>query len=176
MSRNPLPEPRPEPPPGLPPGPETAPTPTPTPTPTPAPELEPAPPEGFVPHFRKSPLTAPWEPLFSRRTAQSVQIGLHIREAHCNSRGFVHGGLISALADNAMGMSAGQQAQQTEGKERRPVTINLAVDFTGSGQVGQWLSFEPRVLKITRTLAFVDCVVLADDAMLARANATFRLG
>ena len=133
-------------------------------------------PDDFLPHFRKSPLTAPWEPLYSRRTDRSVQIGLHIREAHCNSRGFVHGGLISALADNAMGLSAGQLAQQTAGEERRPVTINLAVDFTGSGQVGQWLCFEPRVLKITRTLAFVDCVVLADDAMLARANATFRLG
>ena len=136
----------------------------------------PARPEGFEPHFRQSPLTAPWEPIFSRRTAQAVQIGLHIREAHCNSRGFVHGGLISALADNAMGLSAGHLAQQTAGEQRRPVTINLAVDFTGTGKVGQWLSFEPRVLKLTRTLAFVDCVVLADGAMLARANATFRLG
>jgi acyl-coenzyme A thioesterase PaaI-like protein len=88
----------------------------------------------------------------------------------------VHGGLISALADNAMGLSAGHLAQQTAGEQRRPVTINLAVDFTGTGKVGQWLSFEPRVLKLTRTLAFVDCVVLADGAMLARANATFRLG
>lgn len=136
----------------------------------------PARPEGFAPHFRQSPLTAPWEPIFSRRTAQAVQIGLHIREAHCNSRGFVHGGLISALADNAMGLSAGHLAQQTAGEQRRPVTINLAVDFTGTGKLGQWLSFEPRVLKLTRTLAFVDCVVLADGAILARANATFRLG
>ena len=152
------------------------PEPAPVSTSAPASASASAPPEGFAPHFRQSPLTAPWEPLYSRRTTQAVQIGLHIREAHCNSRGFVHGGLISALADNAMGMSAGQVAQQTEGKERRPVTINLAVDFTGSGQIGQWLSFEPRVLKITRTLAFVDCVVLADGAMLARANATFRLG
>jgi len=136
----------------------------------------PARPEGFAPHFRQSPLTAPWEPIFSRRTAQAVQIGLHIRDAHCNSRGFVHGGLISALADNAMGLSAGHLAQQTAGEQRRPVTVNLAVDFTGTGKVGQWLSFEPRVLKLTRTLAFVDCVVLADGAILARANATFRLG
>ena len=67
-------------------------------------------PDGFAPHFRASPLTAPWEPLFSRRTADSVMIGLRIREVHCNSRGFVHGGLISAIADNAMGLSAGHLA------------------------------------------------------------------
>jgi acyl-coenzyme A thioesterase PaaI-like protein len=28
-----------------------------------------------------------------------------LRAVHCNSRGFVHGGVIAALADNAMGLS-----------------------------------------------------------------------
>ena len=133
------------------------------------------PPEGFAPHTRRSPLTEPWEPLFARQVGHTVHLGLRVRAVHCNSRGFAHGGLVSALADNAMGLSAGHLAQQTAGEQRRPVTVNLAVDFTGTGKVGQWLSFEPRVLKLTRTLAFVDCVVLADGAILARANATFRL-
>ena len=38
-----------------------------------------APPEGFVPHDRKSPLTAPWEPLFVRRTDEAVVLGLQAR-------------------------------------------------------------------------------------------------
>ena len=33
-------------------------------------------PEGFTPHWRKSGLTDPWEPLYSRRTAEAVYIGL----------------------------------------------------------------------------------------------------
>ena len=53
-------------------------------------------PDGFAPHFRKSPLTDPWEPIFSRRDTRKVIIGLKAREAHCNSRGMVHGGLIAA--------------------------------------------------------------------------------
>jgi acyl-coenzyme A thioesterase PaaI-like protein len=61
--------------------------------------------EGFVPHFRTSPVTAPWAPLFSRHNERSVEIGLWLREAHCNSRGFLHGGVIAALADSAMGLS-----------------------------------------------------------------------
>ncbi|MEA2966409.1 MAG: hypothetical protein QOI46_6507, partial [Alphaproteobacteria bacterium] len=64
-------------------------------------------PEGFAPHWRKSGLTDPWEPLYSRRTGEAVYIGLRAGPAHSNSRGFVHGGLISALADNAMGLSCG---------------------------------------------------------------------
>jgi hypothetical protein len=32
-------------------------------------------PEGFLPHFKTSPVTAPWEPLFSRRGERAVEIG-----------------------------------------------------------------------------------------------------
>ncbi len=65
-------------------------------------------PEGFAPHFRKSPVTDPWEPLYSRLVEGTVQIGFHAAAAHCNSRGFVHGGVIAALADNALGLSVGE--------------------------------------------------------------------
>ena len=41
-------------------------------------------PEGFEPHFKQSRVTDPWEPLFSRRLADAVQIGVWLREAHCN--------------------------------------------------------------------------------------------
>ncbi|HKO72820.1 MAG TPA: thioesterase, partial [Bradyrhizobium sp.] len=32
-------------------------------------------PEGFERHFRQSPLTDPWEPLYSKRTEKAVIIG-----------------------------------------------------------------------------------------------------
>ena len=66
-------------------------------------------PPGFAPHDRKSPLTDPWEPLFSRNAGDAVVLGLRAGPAHTNSRGFVHGGLISALADNAMGLSCARK-------------------------------------------------------------------
>ena len=70
------------------------------------------PPEGFAPHFRKSPVTDAWEPLYSRKQDGVVQIGLTIRAAHCNSRGLPHGGVIATLADNAMGLSCGTALPQ----------------------------------------------------------------
>ena len=54
-------------------------------------------PDGFEPHFRKSPLTDPWEPLYSRRTPEAVILGLRLGTPHTNARGFAHGGLIAAL-------------------------------------------------------------------------------
>ena len=66
-------------------------------------------PEGFASHDRKSPVTDPWEPLFARQRDGVVELGLVLRPAHCNSRGFVHGGVIAALADNATGLSAARR-------------------------------------------------------------------
>jgi acyl-coenzyme A thioesterase PaaI-like protein len=54
------------------------------------------------PHFRKSPLTDPWEPLYSKRTENAVIVGLRVAEPHTNSRGVAHGGLIATLADTQL--------------------------------------------------------------------------
>jgi uncharacterized protein (TIGR00369 family) len=135
------------------------------------------PPEGFASHTRRSPLTEPWEPLFARQVGHTVHLGLRVREVHCNSRGFAHGGLVSALADNAMGLSA-VAAARAEGtaEVKGAVTVSLNLDFLDSARIGQWLTIEPVVLRHGRTLAFTECHVLADGLLVARASATFRLG
>jgi len=130
-------------------------------------------PDGFAPHFRKSRVTDPWEPLFSRRRADgAVEIGLTIAASHCNSRGMLHGGVIAALADNAMGLSCGAVMDPPPAKGL--VTVSLTVDYVGAGRVGQWLLVAPRVIRAGRTLGFVDALVTAGDAIVARASATFR--
>lgn len=132
-----------------------------------APEI----PEDFEPHFRKSPLTDPWEPLYSKRTDKAVIIGLRLAKPHTNARGLTHGGLIAALADNAMGLSCAQQMGGTTSL----VTIGLAVDFVGSATIGQWLTVESDVIRTGSTICFAQSLVKADGATIARANATFRV-
>ena len=128
-------------------------------------------PEGFEPHFRKSPLTDPWEPLYSRRTDTAVHMGLRLARQHTNSRGLIHGGLIAALADNAMGYSCAQ----VMGWKASLVTISLAVDFVGSAGIGQWLVIECEVIKTGNTICFAQSLIKADDVVIARANGTFRV-
>ena len=128
-------------------------------------------PEGFAPHYRKSPLTDPWEPLFSRRVDDCLQIGLRVADAHTNSRGFAHGGLVSALADNAMGLSCGLELEGAKGL----LTVNLALDFLAVARVGQWLQVEPTVVKRGRSLCFASALVTADGKPCARASATFQV-
>ena len=128
-------------------------------------------PEGFERRTRRSPLTDAWEPLYTKTTDRAVIIGLRLAKPHTNGRGLIHGGLIAALADNAMGYSCGQATGWTTSF----VTISLAVDFVGSANVGQWLAIESDVVKTGRTICFAQSMIKADDVVIARANATFRV-
>jgi uncharacterized protein (TIGR00369 family) len=128
-------------------------------------------PEGFKPHFRKSPFTDPWEPLYSKKTDKAVIMGLRLATPHTNARGLIHGGLIASLADNAMGYSCAQAM----GWASSLVTISLAVDFVGSAAIGQWLAVESEVIRTGSTICFAQSLLKADDAVIARANGTFRV-
>jgi len=133
-------------------------------------------PDSYAPHFRKSAFTDPWEPLYSRVTPEQISLGTVLREAHCNSRGIIHGGFISAIANNAMGLSC-VQIMKDQGREVKSlVTVNLSVDFTGMAKLGEWVATESEVLKLGGSLGFVRTRLLTETGIIARANATFKLG
>jgi uncharacterized protein (TIGR00369 family) len=125
----------------------------------------------FEPHLRRSGLTDPWQPLYSRRTADAIHIGLRAGPAHANGRGFVHGGLLTALADNAMGLSCIQVRGDEAGGL---VTVNLAMDFVATARLGQWIEICPTVIRVGKSLSFASALVKADDKVCARANGTFQ--
>lgn len=129
-------------------------------------------PEGFQPHFRKSPFTEPWEPLYSKKTEKAVIIGLRLAKPHTNSRGLIHGGLIASLADNAMGYSCAQVMGWTASL----LTVSLTVDYIGSAQIGQWLAVECEAIRTGSTICFAQGLIRADGAVIARASGTFRVG
>lgn len=134
-------------------------------------EADIAPPVGFSRHFRQSPLTDPWEPLYSRKQDGVVTIGFRASAPHANSRGFVHGGMISAIADNAMGLSCGQSLEGAPSL----VTVSLSVDFLGSATLGQWVEVAPKLNRLGSTLCFAEAVVSADGYPCAKAHGTFRV-
>ena len=128
-------------------------------------------PEGFQRQSRGSPLTDPWEPIYSKKTPEAIILGLRLATPHTNARGFVHGGLIAALTDKAMGHSCGHQMRGAVSL----VTVSMAIDFISSAQIGQWLTVETDVIKTGSTICFAQCLVKADGVAIARANASFRV-
>ena len=127
-------------------------------------------PSDFVLHTRSSAVTKPWEPIYACQREGSFRLGLVIGEAHANSRGMLHGGVIAALADNAMGLTLGHAM----GGAQRFVTTALSIDYFGAGKAGQWLEMVPRIVGQGKSSGVVDALVLADGVTIARANATFR--
>jgi acyl-coenzyme A thioesterase PaaI-like protein len=68
----------------------------------------------------------------------------------------------------------GYSCAQATGWTTSFVTISLSVDFIGSAEIGQWLAIESEVIKTGSTICFAQSLIKADDAVIARANATFR--
>lgn len=104
--------------------------------------------------------------MYSKRADKAVIVGLRLAKPHTDAHG-----LIATLADNAMGYSCAYQMGWTS----YLTTIGLAVDFIGTAQVGQWLAVEPDVIKTGSTICFAQSFVKADDVVITRANATFRV-
>lgn len=133
-------------------------------------------PDGYERHFRRSGLTDPWEPLYSRKLEDRIQIGLVLAEPHCNSRGLVHGGLIAALSDNAMGLSC-MVALDNAGRDagKGLVTVSLGTDYLGSAKLGEWLEIDPEPVKVGGSICFARAIIRGNDRPVAMANATFKI-
>ena len=131
------------------------------------------PPAGFERHVRHSPLTDPWEPIYALPLEDRLVLGLTVAAPHTNSRGFLHGGLIAALADNAMGLSCGTALRREGLTADGLVTVSLAVDYMGRAEIGDWLAFDTDFVRTGRTLCFAGAIVTAAGRPIARAHATF---
>lgn len=132
-------------------------------------------PPGFEPYTRASPLLDPWRPLFAQELDDRLLIGLYVREAHCNSRGTVHGGLFAALADQAMGHSSSGHILTLGLPLEGLWTTSLTIDYLAAAKVGQWLVFDTHFNQGNRTSWHAEIDIRADDRTVARGRATFRV-
>jgi len=94
---------------------------------------------------------------------------LQIEEKHCNARQSLHGGVISTLADIALGYNTA-----FSGDKPVPLaTANLSIDYAGKAELGDWLEVHTEVQKLGRRLAFANCYFIVKEKKIARASAVF---
>jgi len=126
-------------------------------------------PAGFTPLFRSSPFLDLLGPIYNQRSDTGLVIGLRAEEKHCNARGLVHGGVLSSLADVALGYnSAFAQEPPTP-----IVTSSLTIDYAGTAKLGDWITLDTDVQKVGKSLAFANCYVVVESVRIARASAVF---
>ena len=91
-------------------------------------------------------------------------------EDMANHSGFVHGGMISALADSAMGRSL----RTVKPGVARAMSFDLKLNFINAAKVGETLRATGTVVHAGRRTMVADCRVEGKDGRLvATASGTF---
>ncbi|NJO12967.1 MAG: PaaI family thioesterase [Gammaproteobacteria bacterium] len=126
-------------------------------------------PAGFAPIFRTSPFLEAIGPLYSAGAGASLTIGLRVLEKHTNARGVLHGGVLAAIADVALGYGLATSTQPPTSM----VTANLSVDFTGSAQIGDWVQTALDIQKLGARMAFANVYFSVAAERIARASGVF---
>lgn len=81
---------------------------------------------------------------------------LNVKKIHTNSLGVVHGGVLTTLADIAMGYACGSLSMQ------KVVTVELKMSFMRPVYSGKLLA-EGKVLKKGEHLLFASCLIFDKD-------------
>ena len=131
-------------------------------------------PDGFKPRSFGEGFISANGPLYTRRIDSGMQMGFRVEPRHCNPMGNLHGGMMATFCDMLLPMSAMVLDKALAGHFLP--TINLQVDYLGPAPLGAWVQGEAQVLRVTRSMVFMQGLVHADGAPAARASGIFKLG
>ncbi len=102
----------------------------------------------------------------------SATVEMTPTEDMANHAGFVHGGMISTLADSAMGRSLRTLVPGVA----RAMSFDLKLNFISAARVGETMRAVGHVVHAGRRTAVAECRVEAPDGRLvATASATFAI-
>ena len=128
-------------------------------------------PADFAPLFRTSPFLDAMGPLYGKGSGARLVVGFRVAQKHTNARGTLHGGVLAALADVALGYSI---ATSTD-PPARMVTVSLSVDFSGAASPGDWVETSVDIQTLGKRLAFANAYFQVAGERIARASAVFQV-
>ena len=121
----------------------------------------------------ESPPSRAWEWLGLRIVGLaegSATVEMTTTEDMANHSGFVHGGMISTLADSAMGRSL----RTVKPGVVRAMSFDLKVNFINTAKIGETLSATGRVIHAGRRTMVAECRVEGKEGrLIATASGTF---
>lgn len=108
--------------------------------------------------------------LWLRETEGRYEFGLLSTPHHANRNGLVHGGMLMTFVDRAFGTVA----RLTSGAPRG-ATISLSHQFVTPLKIGSFATVEPKVIKLTTRMAFVEGTVIANGEPILQAQGVWRM-
>lgn len=125
--------------------------------------------EGWI-HDPSEGLIAHLGGLWIRETAGRYAFGLLAMPFHANRNGVVHGGMLMTFVDRAFGMTA----RLTSGAPRG-ATVSLSHQFVAPLKIGAFATVEPKIIRQTKRMAFVEGTVFDGDQPIMQAQGVWRL-
>lgn len=129
-------------------------------------------PEGFTPLFRSSAFLDLLGPIYNQRIDAGLVIGLRAEAKHCNARGLVHGGVLSSLADVALGYNSAF----AEEPPTPLVTSSLTIDYAGTANSATGSASPPMCRKSAKAWRLPIAILSSSRCVLlgrARCSAYF---
>ncbi len=108
---------------------------------------------------------------FRGDAAGKATVMLETLPGHANRMGMLHGGFLAAFADHAYfaGLAAMGRPEQMSA-----VTVDLAMQFCGSGGIGPLIRTEVELLRETGRLFFMRLTMEQEGHLIAASTATIR--
>ena len=99
-----------------------------------------------------------------------ARFGFLVAPKHLNFNNIVHGGMLTTLADQAMGMTA---LRATGNKPH--ATIELNMQFVGAARLGEFVEAHCEVVRLTRAITFMQCRLVVDTRVVANATGIWKI-
>ena len=131
-------------------------------------------PPGFVPLEIGGDYVGINGPLYIRHESDLVLLGFRVEKRHTNLLGTCHGGMLATFCDMLLPITVHRKSAEV-GLRFLP-TINLQIDYLAPAQLGMWIEGEAQVLRVTRTLVFVQALVTADGTPAVRTSGILKIG
>jgi uncharacterized protein (TIGR00369 family) len=109
-------------------------------------------------------------PLWAKHEADGWAYGLLAEPGHCNRRNVIHGGVLTALADHALGLVAWEAAG------RQPcATIQLDTHFVAAVLPGSFIEGRGQIVRVTRSVTFMRGALTVAGQEVLTANGIWKV-
>ena len=96
-----------------------------------------------------------------------VRLELEVKSQHSNCYDILHGGVMTTMADTAMGAACFT-------KNKKVVTVSITIEFIRAVKVGSRIMTDAQILHDGNQIMICDCRIIdAAGNLFAKANATF---
>ncbi len=113
-----------------------------------------------------NPISAWLDGTLKKAELGSISVEFEVREDQCNHAGVLHGGIISTMLDELMGMTL-----ITVEIDHLYVTVNLHVDFLFGAKAGEIVTVTSEVFRVGKKIANVEAKMYnADGKILAKGS------